>query len=208
MADYKLTYFDFDGGRGEPVRLAFHIGGIEFEDHRISFKEFGAQRESFRFNALPTLEIDGVEITQANAMCRYVGRPPLATERLSELEDGRLLYELRHPWRDGTTHVAFALQWAHLDSIRSREATEDSAANLGPTWSARAQEESNDRLGAILVAWPQLDLAAVQLHDAQAEVEADAVADVVAAGAARFDEGLEQLLHAAGRDADAVVQNA
>jgi len=31
----------------------------------------------------------------------------LATERLSRLEDGRLLYELRHRWRDGTTHVGF-----------------------------------------------------------------------------------------------------
>ena len=40
-------------------------------------------------------------------LCRYVGRPPVATERLSSLRDGRLLYELRHRWRDGTTHVAF-----------------------------------------------------------------------------------------------------
>ncbi len=40
-------------------------------------------------------------------LCRYVGRPPVASERLSELADGRLLYELRHRWRDGTTHVAF-----------------------------------------------------------------------------------------------------
>jgi len=40
-------------------------------------------------------------------LCRYVARPPLAAERLTRLEDGRLLYELRHRWRDGTTHVAF-----------------------------------------------------------------------------------------------------
>ena len=40
-------------------------------------------------------------------LCRYVGRPPVATERLSELPDGRLVYELRHRWRDGATHVAF-----------------------------------------------------------------------------------------------------
>ena len=41
MTTYRLTYFDFDGGRGEPIRLALHAGGIEFEDHRISFAEFG-----------------------------------------------------------------------------------------------------------------------------------------------------------------------
>ncbi len=39
MAKLKLTYFDFDGGRGEPARLALHIGGIAFEDHRISGKD-------------------------------------------------------------------------------------------------------------------------------------------------------------------------
>jgi len=40
-------------------------------------------------------------------LCRYVARPPVATERLSFLPDGRVLYALRHRWRDGTTHVAF-----------------------------------------------------------------------------------------------------
>jgi hypothetical protein len=40
-------------------------------------------------------------------LCRYVGRPPLATGRLSLLGDGRLLYRLKRRWRDGTTHVVF-----------------------------------------------------------------------------------------------------
>ena len=40
-------------------------------------------------------------------LLRYVARPPIATKRLSELPDGRIAYELRHPWRDGTTHVVF-----------------------------------------------------------------------------------------------------
>ena len=38
-------------------------------------------------------------------LCRYAARPPVATERLSLLPDGRACYELRHRWRDGTTHV-------------------------------------------------------------------------------------------------------
>ena len=38
---------------------------------------------------------------------RYGARPPIATERLSEAPDGRILYRLRHRWRDGTTHVVF-----------------------------------------------------------------------------------------------------
>jgi hypothetical protein len=40
-------------------------------------------------------------------LCRYAGRPPVATERLSLLPDGRLLYRLKHRWRDGTTHMIF-----------------------------------------------------------------------------------------------------
>ena len=74
MPTYKLTYFDFDGGRGEPVRIAFHAAGIEFEDHRISFDEFMQTRSTMRFTCSPTLEIDGVEVTQSNSMLRYVGK--------------------------------------------------------------------------------------------------------------------------------------
>jgi hypothetical protein len=40
-------------------------------------------------------------------VCRYTARPAVATERLRELPDGRFAYALRHPWRDGTTHVVF-----------------------------------------------------------------------------------------------------
>lgn len=40
-------------------------------------------------------------------LCPYVTRPPIATERLSRLADGRLLYRLKHRWRNGTTHVVF-----------------------------------------------------------------------------------------------------
>ena len=40
-------------------------------------------------------------------LARYAGRPPLASERLSLLPDGRLLYRLKHRWRDGTTHVIY-----------------------------------------------------------------------------------------------------
>ncbi|MCL4685241.1 transposase [Myxococcota bacterium] len=39
-----------------------------------------------------------------------MARPPVATERLLRMEDGRLLYKLKHRWRDGTTHVVFEPQ--------------------------------------------------------------------------------------------------
>jgi len=40
-------------------------------------------------------------------LCRYAARPPLAAERLSQSVDGRLIYQLKQRWRDGTTHVGF-----------------------------------------------------------------------------------------------------
>jgi hypothetical protein len=40
-------------------------------------------------------------------LCRYITRPPIARERLLELPGGQIAYRLRHPWRDGTTHVVF-----------------------------------------------------------------------------------------------------
>lgn len=74
MASYKLTYFDMDGGRAEPVRIAFHAAGIDFEDIRIQFPEFVKARGNFRFNCLPLLQVEDVVVTQSNAMCRYVGK--------------------------------------------------------------------------------------------------------------------------------------
>jgi len=74
MTHYRLTYFDMDGGRAEPVRIAFHTAGIEFNDIRVSFPEFGEMRETLRFNCLPVLEIDGTTVTQSNAMCRLAGK--------------------------------------------------------------------------------------------------------------------------------------
>ena len=74
MAKLKLTYFDFDGGRGEPARLALHIGGIAFEDHRIAGKDWPAFRDQTPFLAIPTLEVDGRAVSQSNSINRYVGK--------------------------------------------------------------------------------------------------------------------------------------
>jgi len=51
--------------------------------------------------------IPGKARRQLENLCRYVARPAVATERLSRLPDGRVLYRLRHRWRDGTSHVIF-----------------------------------------------------------------------------------------------------
>jgi hypothetical protein len=74
-----------------------------------------AAPEDLAFDA--TLHLDTTVLTDVcipahdrmrlERLCRYAGRPPLATERLSLLPDGRLLYRLKRRWRDGTSHMIF-----------------------------------------------------------------------------------------------------
>ena len=74
MHKLKLTYFDFHGGRGEPARLAMHIGGITFEDIRFAFEDFQEVRKTTPLNAVPTLHVNDVQVTQSDAITRYVGK--------------------------------------------------------------------------------------------------------------------------------------
>jgi glutathione S-transferase len=74
MTRYRLTYFDIDGGRAEPIRIAFHKAGIAFEDERLSFDDYMKARDNTRFGALPELEIDGNRVSQSNAIGRFVAR--------------------------------------------------------------------------------------------------------------------------------------
>ena len=74
MPKLTLTYFDFDGSRGEVPRLAMHVGGVPFEDRRIARKDWAALRDSMPFQAVPVLEVDGKVIAQSNTINRYVGK--------------------------------------------------------------------------------------------------------------------------------------
>ena len=74
MTQLKLTYFDFHGGRGEPARLAMHIGNIAFEDARFPAKTFPEVRKTTPLGQVPTLHVDGVQVTQSDAITRYAGK--------------------------------------------------------------------------------------------------------------------------------------
>jgi glutathione S-transferase len=74
MPQLKLTYFDIHGGRAEPVRLALHIGNVAFEDYRFAYPEFTDVRRSTPFGQVPTLYVDGVQVTQSDSILRYAGK--------------------------------------------------------------------------------------------------------------------------------------
>jgi len=72
----KLLYFNFPG-KGECIRLAFHYGGIPFEDYRFSSREeFTKMKESgeLQFGQVPALVVDGKTLTQSAAILRFVGK--------------------------------------------------------------------------------------------------------------------------------------
>jgi Putative transposase len=62
------------------------------------------------FSVHANVSIPAHDRIRLERLCRYAARPAVATERLSNLPDGRLLYRLKRPWRNGTTAVIFEPQ--------------------------------------------------------------------------------------------------
>jgi len=47
------------------------------------------------------------ERNKLERLCRYIARPAVSAKRLSMTRNGQVRYELKTPWRNGTTHVIF-----------------------------------------------------------------------------------------------------
>ncbi len=65
-------------------------------------------RDGFSINAAVGCEAH--ERSKLERLCRYMARPPIAEERLSVDGDGLVVYQLKHAFSDGTTHVLFEPQ--------------------------------------------------------------------------------------------------
>ena len=135
----KLNYFDFHGGRAEPVRLALHLGGVPFEDHRFTFPEFAAFRTTTPFGQVPTLHVDGVQVTQSDALLRYAGK-------LAGL------------------YPTDPLQALLCDEVTC--VVEEASVRIGPTFRMSGEEQKAARLALVngsmpvYLAWLQAQLAA------------------------------------------------
>lgn len=68
-------------------------------------KPFTVARDGFSLNAAVSCQAH--QRSKLERLCRYVARPPLALERLSVTDDGKLRYALKHPYSNGTTHFLF-----------------------------------------------------------------------------------------------------
>ena len=68
-------------------------------------KPFTVARDGFSLNAAVSCQAH--QRSKLERLCRYVARPPLALERLSVTDEGKLRYALKHPYSNGTTHFLF-----------------------------------------------------------------------------------------------------
>ncbi len=68
-------------------------------------KELCAELDGFSLHAAARIEAG--QTSRLEHLCRYITRPPLSNKRLSLTPDGRVVHELRAPYRDGTTHFIF-----------------------------------------------------------------------------------------------------
>ena len=64
-----------------------------------------ANQDGFSLHA--EVRVGAHDRTRLEHLCRYVARGPIASERLSLSDEGKVIYELRRAWRDGTTHIVF-----------------------------------------------------------------------------------------------------
>ena len=128
MPQLKLNYFDFHGGRAEPARIALHMGGVAFNDHRFTFPEFAEFRKQTPFGQVPTLEVDGVHVTQCDAINRYVGKLTgmYPTDPLQALLCDEVMYVV-----------------------------EEAGVRMGPTFRMTGEEQKTARLALVNGSMPQ-----------------------------------------------------
>ena len=68
-------------------------------------KAFTVARDGLSINCAVSCEAN--ERGKLERLCRYMARPAIAEQRLSVDGDGLVVYELKRPFRDATTHVLF-----------------------------------------------------------------------------------------------------
>nr|ABO26604.1 sigma class glutathione-s-transferase 3 [Haliotis discus discus] len=73
MPTYRFRYFDYKAV-GELSRLLFALAGQEYEDVRITYETWPAEKPNTPLGQVPVLEIDGKPFSQSSAISRYLAR--------------------------------------------------------------------------------------------------------------------------------------
>ena len=78
------------------------------------------------FSLHATTVCEAYQRSRLERLCRYITRPPIATKRLSVDGRGRVVYQYKQPFRDGSTHVVLE----PLDFIARLAAFQCSSENM------------------------------------------------------------------------------
>jgi hypothetical protein len=57
------------------------------------------------FNLHAATATDGCDRDRLERLCQYIGRPPIAQDRLHILDDGKVRYDMKRVWADGTRAI-------------------------------------------------------------------------------------------------------
>ena len=88
---------------GEGVRALFTLRTQSSSD--APFGDQVGNVAGFSLHAGVAARVD--ERKKVERLCRYISRPAVAEKRLSLTPNGNVRYQLKTPYRDGTTHVIF-----------------------------------------------------------------------------------------------------
>ena len=69
--------------------------------------EYGQLANTSGFSLHAGVFANADEPEKLERLCRYISRPAISEQRLSMTDHGKVRYELKTPYRDGTTHVFF-----------------------------------------------------------------------------------------------------
>lgn len=138
MSKPKLTYFDAPVSRGEECRLALHLAGVEFEDHRITRAEWAALKPTTPYGSLPTFTLEGRPVlAQSNAILVYVGRGH-GLHPKDDFEAARHEAMMQHV-EDLRLHITPSMRLT--DEGERKKAREALATGYIPTWAGFADKQ-------------------------------------------------------------------
>ena len=137
MAKPKLTYFDAPVSRGEECRLALHLGGVDFEDHRISRDTWAQLKPKSPFGGLPIFEVEGhPPLGQSNAILVLIGR----RHGLHPKDDFEAAHHEAMMAHAEDLRAAISPTLRIKDDAERKSARENLAQNVIPTWAANAEK--------------------------------------------------------------------
>jgi glutathione S-transferase len=141
MTRPKLTYFDIAGSRGEECRLALHLAGIDFDDHRVKRPEWPTLKPTTPFGSMPILELPGKPpLAQCNAILTLIGRRH-GLHPADDFEAARHEALMEH-CEDLRHHVGPTLFISEPEAKRA--AREQLATAFLPTWAGYTERQLGD----------------------------------------------------------------